>query len=374
MKLVRNLLTVLSVLMALLLSGCGSTATNTTENALDTESDIKYATNFNISFYDDGSRLLTICDDEKIFVLGKGAGQSEYASDDMIVIEEPSEGIYLVNTAAMDFFDKLGMMDTLGFASLEADDWYVPGASDYMNEGKILYAGKYSAPDYELLLSKGCSLVIENTMISHSPEIKEKLEGMGFPVIIDRSSTEISPLARAEWIKFYGALLGCYEESVTIFDEIDKNYNAFVQNASGKEGEISCIIFCFTANGSVNVKKDNDYAAKILQDVGFSYVYENENESGTTSKTIQFESFYEIARNADVLIYNQNLDPSVSNIETLIGKNNLLAEFKAVQNNNVYSIDANLFQKPTECAGFMNDAAALYSGNMEDGTYIFRLK
>ena len=45
-----------------------------------------------------------------------------------------------------------------------------------MKSGDLIYAGKYSAPDYELLLAGGCKFAVENTMISHNPEVKEKLE------------------------------------------------------------------------------------------------------------------------------------------------------------------------------------------------------
>ena len=65
----------------------------------------------------------------------------------------------------------------------------------------MYYAGKYNAPDYELILSKACDLAIESTMISHSPEVKEQLEQLGIPVLVERSSYESHPLGRMEWLK-----------------------------------------------------------------------------------------------------------------------------------------------------------------------------
>ena len=44
-----------------------------------------------------------------------------------------------------------------------------------MEQKKMIYAGKYSAPDYELILNEGCDLAIESTMIHHNPEVQEKL-------------------------------------------------------------------------------------------------------------------------------------------------------------------------------------------------------
>ena len=80
-------------------------------------------------------------------------------------------------------------------------------ARQAMQESRIAYAGKYSAPDYERILAAGCTLAIENTMVLHDPEVKEQLEKFGVPVLVERSSYESGPLARMEWLKLYGILL-----------------------------------------------------------------------------------------------------------------------------------------------------------------------
>ena len=55
-------------------------------------------------------------------------------------------------------------------------------------------------------------------MIYHTPEVKEKLEALGIPVLVERSSYETDPLGRMEWIKLYGALTGHYAEAAAFFD------------------------------------------------------------------------------------------------------------------------------------------------------------
>ena len=84
---------------------------------------------------------------------------------------------------------------------LRAEDWYVEEARTAMEQGELLYAGKYSGPDYELLLAQGCTLSIQNTMIEHAPEVREKLQDLGIAVLEDYSSYEAHPLGRCEWIK-----------------------------------------------------------------------------------------------------------------------------------------------------------------------------
>lgn len=100
------------------------------------------------------------------------------------------EQIYLVATAVMDMFCELDALDAIRFSGQKSDGWCQKEPQEEMEKGNILYAGKYSAPDYERIVSEGCSLAIENSMISHSPEVVEKLEEFGSPVLIDFSSYE----------------------------------------------------------------------------------------------------------------------------------------------------------------------------------------
>ena len=54
-------------------------------------------------------------------------------------------------------------------------------------------------------------------MILHSPEVKEKLESFGIPVLVDHSSYEAHPLGRTEWIRLYGVLTGKEKEAEAAF-------------------------------------------------------------------------------------------------------------------------------------------------------------
>ena len=135
-------------------------------------------------------------------VIPEGNSVPETLPDHAIVLEQPLDHIYLASTAAMDFFASLDAMDSLRLSGVKEDGWYIEAAREAMREGSLIFAGKYSQPDYELLLSEQCRLAIENTMLLHNPEVKEKLEQIGIPVIVERSSYEPEPLGRMEWVKF----------------------------------------------------------------------------------------------------------------------------------------------------------------------------
>ena len=109
---------------------------------------------------------------------------------DITVLQQPIENIYLVSTSAMDPILSIDGLDAVALSGTQAESWYLDAAKAAMQNGQIAYAGKYSAPDYETILTADCGLAIENTMIYHTPEVKEQLEKLGVPVLVERSSYE----------------------------------------------------------------------------------------------------------------------------------------------------------------------------------------
>ena len=190
---------------------------------------LRYATQFSVDEYSVGSggagnsrgldnarvsgagpvyKLVRIASGSTFLLVPEGAPVPADIPSDIKPLQLPLKNVYLVATSAMDLINECGALDEIAFSGTKAKDWSVPEAAAAMNDGKITYAGKYSAPDYELLTAGGCDLAIESTMIFHKPEVKEKLEELGIPVLVEYSSYEPHPLGRLEWIKLYGVLFG----------------------------------------------------------------------------------------------------------------------------------------------------------------------
>ena len=286
-------------------------------------------------------------------------GNLKNLPENTFVLKKPLNKVYLVSTSAMDFVAKLGAVENLRFSGTKERGWFIPEAKDAMKSKKILYAGKYSAPDYELLLSRGCNLALENTMIFHNPEVKEKLEELGIPVVVERSVYEKNPLARLEWIKFYGILFERFEESEKYFEgEIEKISQAInLTKAEDKTGK-NVAFFFVSSNGSVNVRSGGDYISKMIEMSGGKYVPSlgrQAFESARSTVNMQFESFYAAASNADILIYDRSIDKNLKTISQLKKKNPLFSDFKALKSGEVYCTKDDFFQKTTGTADFIAD-------------------
>ncbi|MBR7009152.1 MAG: phosphoenolpyruvate carboxykinase (ATP), partial [Ruminococcus sp.] len=193
---------------------------------------------------------------------------------------------------------------------------------------------------------------------------KEKLEELGIPVIVEHSSYEKHPLGRLEWIKFYGALLGCEKEADAFFEEQ-------VGKITEKE-KISKKVayFYITPKGVANVRKPGDYIAKLVEMAGGDYVPdmgETEEDNALSTMNMQFEDFYKNVVDADILIYNSTIYGGIKDTSELIEKNKLFADFKAVKEKRVYCTDLDVFQRPTGICELLKEISDIIEDEKNEG-------
>ena len=313
-----------------------------------------------------GSMAMTIPDAQaKFLVRPEGAATLRTVPAGVTVLQQPVQNIYLVSTSAMDLFLHLDALDSIALSGTRAEGWYLDEAKQAMQAGRIAYAGKYSAPDYERILTAECGLAVENTMIYHTPEVKEQLERFGIPVLVERSSYESSPLARMEWIKLYGILLGKEALAEEVFAQQAQRIAPLLEQPStGKR----CAFFSITSSGLATVRKSGDYVAQMIGMAGGEYVFADLADSGNSLSTmnIPLEDLYAGVKDADVLIYNGTIEGSISTKEELLARCALLAECKAVQSGNIWCTTPSFFQQSMALADFMLDLHAVFTGETAD--------
>lgn len=343
---------------ALALTACGSgqqEAPATTDAlVLDHAYPLDYARQFTADVYTDGSVLLTIAESgDKFLVRPEGAAELSVLPEETVELRQPLENIYLVSSSMMDYFIHLDALDSIALSGTRADGWYLDEAKASMEAGEITYAGKYSAPDYETIYSADCNLAIENTMIYHTPEVKEQLEKLGIPVFVERSSYEPHALGRMEWIKVYGTLLGCEDKAEKLFaDKVDGIVDILQKPAAGK----TVSFFYITSNGAANVRKSTDYIAEMISLAGGKYIFDDlTDDTAKSTVNMQMESFYAGAKDADVMIYNATIDSELQTLDQLLEKSPLLADFKAVKTGNVWCTEKNLYQSTMELDELIRD-------------------
>ena len=338
--------------------------------------ELQYADQFAVDYYEGGYALITIAGGERFLLVPEDKEAPEGLDADISVIQKPVQNIYLVATSAMDLFCALDGLDSISLSGTNADGWYIDKAKKAMEDGDIAFAGKYSAPDYELILSKNCDLAIESTMIYHQPEVQEKLEKFGIPVLVEHSSYESHPLGRTEWIKLYGVLLGKEDQAQKLFQEqVDKLKSVEDSENTGK----TVAFFYINSMGAANVRKSNDYVSKMIELAGGEYIFHDpaEDDNALSTMNMQMEEFYAKAKDADYIIYNSTIDGELDSIDELLAKSSLLADFKAVKDGNVWCTGQNLFQETMGLATMIEDIHTMLTSDdpkLDSLTYMKKLK
>ena len=163
-----------SLLCMGLLTACGSTSSEQTElwseQSCTGHMTLQYATEFSVDYYDPYA-LITIADNQQYLLVPEGETVPVGLDTNITVLQQPFQNLYVAASSAMDLFDGIGALEQVRMTSTTEKNWSLPHIQSALEQGTMLYVGKYSAPDYETILSKGCNLAIESTMIYHSPEI-----------------------------------------------------------------------------------------------------------------------------------------------------------------------------------------------------------
>lgn len=335
--------------------------------------DLQYATQFTVDYFDGGYKLVCLADGTRYLVVPEGADVPANLSSDIVALKQPLQNIYLAASDSMCLFDALDAVDTIRVSGIKRDDWHVQAACDAMDDGRIVYGGKYNTPDYDLLLRENVGLAVESTMINHSPDVRDKLEDLGIPVFTERSSYEESPLGRTEWVKLYGALLNKEDLADQLFDE----QKAQVDAVGATQADTSVAFFYINSNGAAVVRKPGDYVSQMIAIAGGSYVFDSLADDSTARSTVtmEMEKFYTEAKDADIIIYNATIDGGVGSIDELVAKNSLLANFKAVREGNVWTTDQDMYQQMMNTGAIISDLhEAITNPDADQLTYLRKLR
>ena len=344
----------------------------------------EYAQGFAIYRYENEYTVLAIDDGRSYLIIPEGAEIPEETTEDLIILRRPLNRIYLAASAVMCQFDEIGAVDNVILSGLEKDGWYIEAAREAMEKGTLEYGGKYSAPDYERIVAAGVNLAVESTMIHHTPKVQEKLEKLGIPVMIDRSSYESEPLGRAEWVKVYGLVTRHEEEAAKAFEEQKGYVEALRENTesastdafgSDKTMQLKTVaIFSINSTRQVVTRGAGDYFGKMVEIAGGT-LSTPATDAGRATQTVSMESFYAAAEQADILIYNASIEDAPENLQQMCAKDSILTQFRAVREGNVWCMRSSLYQNASRTGAIIRDLHAIVAGEADDETeFFYRLK
>ena len=338
--------------------------------------DLAWATGFTVDLYEGDRALACIADGTRYLFVPAGDAPQGIA-EDVTVLERPLSNIYLASSSTLCLFAALGAVDCVSHVSVTQETCTVEAFTQAIASGDIVYGGKYSAPDYEAFLNGGCRLAVENTMIYHTPEVREKLMQLGVPVIVEQSSLESAPLGRLEWIMLWGAMLDKVSAAQEVLDRQAQLIADVEARVAAKPLDCTVAFFYINANGAAVVRKPGDYVAKMIAMAGGTYAFAQlagADENRSSSTTLEMEAFYAQAKDADVIIYNSTVAGRLKGLDELVALNPLLADFKAVKNRRAWCCEQNVYQQMTATGEVVVDLhEAIANTERDELTFFFRL-
>jgi iron complex transport system substrate-binding protein len=244
------------------------------------------------------------------------------------VLGKAYERIVCTSTSHLPYFEMLGMEESvIGFPSLK----YISSETfiDRANQGLLTDLGPDGGMNMELLIGLNPDAVVAFDMGGESTTL-DKIEESNIPVIYNSDFLEQSPLGRAEWIKFFGALLNKRKEADSIFRVIEKEYLRLENLGSGvpsKPTILSGVVYgdtWFLPGG-------NNWAATFFTNAGGEYLWENDTTSGWLE--LSFEAVYDKGNNADFWIGTSTINTK----NELLGQDARYADFNPFNSNQVYN-------------------------------------
>ncbi|MBQ6688164.1 MAG: ABC transporter substrate-binding protein [Bacteroidales bacterium] len=203
-------------------------------------------------------------------------------------------------------FDNLVCMSSTHVAGLSAigADSVITAVSglDYICAGRLKEAGVFdvgyeSSMDFERIVSLHPDAVLAYTVSGAEPQYITKLRSLGIPVLVLYDHLESHPLARAEYIRLYGALTGRQHVADSIFSCVCERYLAIAETSRTHSTGVK-VLMNIPYGDLWYVPGGNSYMARLVQDAGGEVLGAKKGQSA--SRVISLEYAWSLSREADI--------------------------------------------------------------------------
>ena len=173
-----------------------------------------------------------------------------------------------------------------------------------IESGEIAEAGYDSAPDYEKILALSPDAVVAYALHSSGNAFVTRLRQLGVPVLVLHDYLEHSPLARAEYVRVFGALTGRLSGADSIYNCVSRRYNEIAQAVSkavnaGVQGRGERkVLMNIPYSDAWYIPGEENYMSRLIRDAGGRVLGAEPGRS--ESSVISVERAYALSREADV--------------------------------------------------------------------------
>lgn len=310
---------------------CKNEVSNT--NIITPVNEVKYAKGFSIINYK-GFSILKVSNPwpeaNKIYtyILKEKNGIVPDSLKNNLTINVPIKNIVVTSTTHIPSLEMLGEENSLiGFPNLN----YISSQKvrALIDAKKVKELGTNQSLNTEVLIDLQPEVIIGYGLDNSNPTL-DNLEKNGLKVLLNGDWNEQTPLGKAEWIKFFGALYGKQELANKIFTKIEKDYLKTLEIAK-KATSNPTILAGDMFEDKWYLPQGTSWGCQLLKEAKGNYLWAE--TTGTGSLSLSFETVLEKAKEADLWITSGQF----STLKEMTDANPHYAQFSAFKNKNVYS-------------------------------------
>jgi iron complex transport system substrate-binding protein len=306
------------------------------------DSTIKYAKRFSIARHKNYTLVFLFGNKQNLdttatYIIYNNNQLIDNTPQNIITIKYPCIKIAALSSIYANMLFELGEVKKI--AAIDNRD-YINNKEIIANckNGKIAELSKGTEINLEQTIKLNPDIVFTFGMGDPKKDVNTKLVKAKIPVAISLDHLEETPLARAEWIKFFACFVNQKNKADSIFKHVEKNYNYLQQ--IGKKTKQKPTVFNEIKTGDTwYIPGGKSYVAKLLNDAGANYLWKEDVNSG--SLPLSFEQVYFKAKKADFWI---NLGLCNSKTD-LLNYEPRYTEFKAFKTGNIFNNNKNINSK-----------------------------
>ncbi|MBS1651255.1 MAG: ABC transporter substrate-binding protein [Bacteroidetes bacterium] len=301
-------------------------------NEIGTAVKLKYAKGFSIINYKTFTKVLVFGsnrnkDTSAVFLLSKTSLKIKNNNALNIII--PVKKVVSLSSIYTFMINELTEINSI--CAIDNSDYTSnPIILNGIKTSKIAEVAKTPIVEIEKIVSLSPSIVFNYGMPFQGNKHDALLKKANIPVIYSYDHLEETPLARAEWIKFFAAFYSKENLADSIFNSIEKDYNT--QKKSLSTTTTKPLVITEIRTGDVwYAPGGKSFMAQLIADAGASYVFKSDSHIG--SLNLSFEDVYINAHNANFWL-NVSLKKSLNE---LASDDIRYTTFKAFKNKCVYN-------------------------------------
>ena len=199
-----------------------------------------------------------------------------------------------------------------------------------VNAGTIADCGNSMNPTVEKVIDMQPDAIL---LSPYQDASYGQIATLDIPIIECADYLEYDPLGRAEWMKFYGELVGRQAEADSLYNVVTNDYNQVREAAAGAKSRPT-VVTEMVISGVWNVPGGQSYMARILTDAGGRYLWADDKNTG--SLALDFNQVLAVAQDADYWFIKWT---NINTLKDLQGAYDLNKEMAAFKNKRVYVCD-----------------------------------